>query len=76
MGDEGSERCPVADAQERVEGALSAATRETQKILSNFFVVNVAGSCELRPKSNDKIWVWWAFYCSDREPKVQRLALS
>ena len=49
---------------------------KTMKIVGNFYVVDVAPYCELKPNAgSEKSWVWLASDCSDGEPKAEQLAL-
>ena len=50
-------------------------------IVCNFFVMNVASYCEVKPHlaflfSSPTSWEWLAFDCSDEEPKAEWLALK
>ena len=50
---------------------------KTMKIVGNFYVVDVASYCELKPNAgSEKSWVWLASDCSDGEPKAEQLALK
>ena len=51
---------------------FSLRDERTTNIVGNFHVVGGAGYCELTQfAGSERGWIWWAFDCSDGEPKAE-----